>query len=150
MDGWTTLQAEPASAGGLNATDRPAPAGSTPGPTYGFARERVGKMIACLIGRPAAAPQGYFSDGIIDATAMNYEPLPYAGDTALFQPIERPTIFDYRPGWADTVRGELLAFDVPGGHHTMLQQPNVRVLGEKLRAWLERAQAKHQMAKHGR
>jgi amino acid adenylation domain-containing protein len=109
------------------------------------ALDRARKAAGRLAGRQAAAPQGHFFDGIIDATAMNYEPRPYAGDMALFQPVERPDIYDYRPGWAELVQGELTAFDVPGGHHTMLTEPHVRVLGDKLRACLERAQAKHPM-----
>ncbi len=77
--------------------------------------------------------------GIIDRTAMNYEPKPYSGDVVLFQPEERPGC-DYRPGWVDVVQGEFDAHDVPGAHTTMLYEPNVQELGAKLRACLERAQ----------
>jgi amino acid adenylation domain-containing protein len=108
----------------------------------GFAAERAGKVVARLLRRAAAGgPPGHYFDGIIDRTAMHYEPLPYPGDIALFQPIERPDIFDYRPGWEEIVTGTVTAYDVPGGHHTMLHEPNVRVLADKLRAALDRAQA---------
>jgi thioesterase domain-containing protein len=59
---------------------------------------------------------------------------------ALFQPADRPDLLDYRPGWRDVVRGAFAAFEIPGGHRTMLEQPHVAELGARIKGCLRRAQ----------
>jgi thioesterase domain-containing protein len=99
------------------------------------------------VGLPApAVPIGHYFSGIIDATAMNYVPQPYAGDIALFQPVERPDVYDYRMGWLEVVQGELFAYDIPGGHMTMLHEPNVQELAAQLRACLDHVQSRRRQA----
>lgn len=71
---------------------------------------------------------------------MDYQPPAYFGDVALFQPMLQLDVLDFRPGWAERVRGELLAYDVPGSHVTMLTEPHVQELGALMSAALIRAQ----------
>jgi amino acid adenylation domain-containing protein len=102
------------------------------------------------IGRrlPEAVSQLSAFNGILDQAALRYEPRSYAGDVVLFQPSRRPHVLDYRAGWADVVTGEFDAHDIPGTHYTMLEQPEVMVLGAKIRDCLHRAQGQaHQAQK---
>ena len=75
-----------------------------------------------------------------ERTAREYAPPIYFGDVALFQPTLRIDVMDYRPGWAERVRGHLSAHDIPGAHGTMLDEPNVQDLGALIRAALLQAQ----------
>jgi amino acid adenylation domain-containing protein len=111
-------------------------------------RARLGlARILRRFGLPAPpGPVGHYFSGIIDATAINYVPQPYAGDIALFQPLERPDVYDYRAGWLKVIQGELFAYDVPGGHHTMLHEPNVQELAARLRACLDHVQSRRRQA----
>ncbi len=76
----------------------------------------------------------------LDRAAWIYDPPPYGGDVALFQPVERPRLLDSRPGWGRVVQGQLTADEISGGHSTMLQPPYVEELGAKMREALVRAQ----------
>ena len=69
-----------------------------------------------------------------------YQPPVYPGDVALFQPTQRLDVLEFRPGWAERVRGELSARDVPGTHVTMLREPHVQELAALMRAALLHAQ----------
>lgn len=71
---------------------------------------------------------------------LEYQPPDYFGDVALFQPMLQLDVLDFRPGWAERVRGELAAYDVPGSHVTMLKEPHVQELGALMSATLIRAQ----------
>jgi thioesterase domain-containing protein len=69
----------------------------------------------------------------------NYQPQVYWGTASLFwteyqnEYIERyPTL-----GWGDFVAGGLDVQPIPGNHDTMVQEPHVRVLAEKLRLCME-------------
>lgn len=85
-------------------------------------------------------------DNILEALFVAervYDPLRYEGDVALFRAS------DYREaanapnrcgGWDKVVDGALTVHEVPGDHLGILDEPNVRVLGEKLRAVLQTAQ----------
>jgi amino acid adenylation domain-containing protein len=77
---------------------------------------------------------------VLDNAALRYETPTYAGDVALFQPADRPDILDYRQGWREVVRGAFAAFEIPGGHRTMLELPHVAELGARMDACLRRAQ----------
>ncbi|TFI59011.1 amino acid adenylation domain-containing protein [Sphingomonas parva] len=71
--------------------------------------------------------------GALERAAYGYRPGAYGGDVALFQPIDRPAVHDTRPGWADLVTGALTAYDIPGEHGTMWDQPNLASFGARLR-----------------
>jgi hypothetical protein len=113
---------------------------------WAYAADRVGGMLEPAsrwlpldIGR--RAPLG--SD-VLNRAALVYEPEPYAGNAVLLQPVERPTVLDYRAGWSEVVRGRFAAYDLPGDHTTILRQPLVRHLGATLGACLARAQGGQQ------
>jgi thioesterase domain-containing protein len=74
--------------------------------------------------------------------ATNYEPLPYPGDVALFQAVERPSgwYWDLRNAWSELIRGSFKSHDIVGGHDGMFREPFVAVLGSELKNSLERAQ----------
>ena len=76
----------------------------------------------------------------LDRAAYDYRPAVYDGDVALFQPEDRATVLDARPGWAGVVCGRLTAYEIAGGHSTMLQLPHVRDLAARMRAALLAAQ----------
>lgn len=42
-------------------------------------------------------------------------------------------------GWRSRVSGTIHCFDIPGGHTTMLQEPHVAVLAEKMQAYINRS-----------
>ena len=72
---------------------------------------------------------------------------PLQGQISLFRATQgtgdladEPSIEQYHDplfGWAPHVTGEILAFDVPGGHSSMLQEPNVPVLAEQMQTVLD-------------
>ena len=78
----------------------------------------------------------------LDRAAYDYRPPAYDGDVALFQPADRPSVLDARPGWARLTRGRFAAYEIPGGHSTMLQQPDVRHLADRMREALHAAQGR--------
>jgi len=42
-------------------------------------------------------------------------------------------------GWKSRVNGTIHCFDVPGGHTSMLQEPNVQVLAEQMQNYINLA-----------
>ena len=46
--------------------------------------------------------------------AFAYEPPPYDGAVTLFQAADTPDVYDYQPGWADVVKGELGSYTAAG------------------------------------
>jgi thioesterase domain-containing protein len=48
--------------------------------------------------------------------------------------------YDPQFGWGDIIAGEIDIHYVPGSHLLLLEEPNVRVLAEKLKPCLEKAQ----------
>ncbi|MGA7266042.1 MAG: amino acid adenylation domain-containing protein [Stellaceae bacterium] len=74
---------------------------------------------------------------VLERAALLYEPKPYAGPVVLLQPTRRWV--DYRTGWTELLTGAFSALDCPGDHNSMLEEPNVQVLGATIRACLSRA-----------
>jgi thioesterase domain-containing protein len=72
-----------------------------------------------------------------------YDPPVWDGKVTLFRPAEKSLrgVDDETAGWGAWARGGVDIFQVPGGHVTMLRQPNVRVLAEFLKRSLLEAQA---------
>jgi thioesterase domain-containing protein len=78
-----------------------------------------------------------------DRAMQRYVPQAYPGRATLFlasEPLVRYSP-DPRLGWSELAAGGLEVHVVPGTHHTMLRQPHVRVLSEKLRICIHRAQS---------
>ena len=72
--------------------------------------------------------------------SRRYVPKPYSGPIALMWASDRPERCpDPRLGWGDLAPG-LEVHTVPGDHITMLAEPHVQVLAERLNACLDAAQ----------
>ncbi|WP_017717583.1 non-ribosomal peptide synthetase [Kamptonema formosum] len=73
----------------------------------------------------------------------NYVPQVYPGRVTLFRSIERPTRKYYEPflGWEELAAGGVEVVEVPGHHKTLILEPYVRFLAEKLRVCVDKAQA---------
>jgi amino acid adenylation domain-containing protein len=92
------------------------------------------RQLRPRVGGPASFAQ------LLYHAAETYQPQPYGGAVALFQPESRPTAYDFRPGWAAAVRGALTSYDIPATHWTLLDEDNVGCLGATMNACLKRAQ----------
>jgi thioesterase domain-containing protein/acyl carrier protein len=87
--------------------------------------------------RGAAEPvTPWLPTSVLQNAALKYEPRSYRGPVLLLQPIERPSILDYRQGWEEVVTGTLEFSVCPGDHNTMLEPPNVEILAGRIRAHL--------------
>jgi surfactin family lipopeptide synthetase A len=77
-----------------------------------------------------------------DKARIRYVPRPYSGPVVLFRAYKQLSglVTDLALGWKDVLRGSLEIFDVPGHQETMLSEPNVAFLAEKLTAQLLAAQ----------
>ena len=42
-------------------------------------------------------------------------------------------------GWGQRARGRVRAYDIPGGHSSMLQEPHVQILAEQLQSSIDEA-----------
>jgi aspartate racemase len=75
--------------------------------------------------------------------SRSYNPPVWHGRVTLFRPTEKSLrgVDDETAGWGAWTRGGVEVFQVPGGHITMLKQPNVRILAGFLRKCLLQAQA---------
>jgi thioesterase domain-containing protein len=88
------------------------------------------------------------------AALPRYDVKPYAGRVTLFRPklnvayslsggrwLSETRQFLYEDnGWTKFVR-DLAVYEVPGDHDSMVLEPNVRVLAERLRACIEKAES---------
>src|SRR5262249_37240893 len=80
----------------------------------------------------------------------NYEPRGvFRGDLALFRATrgtgdDEPYIERYSDpllGWGRRTSQGVHVYDIPGGHSSMLQEPNVRVLATRMQAYLDQVLA---------
>jgi len=68
-----------------------------------------------------------------------YTPQPYSGRVVLFRAMERGAFEEnanYHMGWGLLAPEDLQIFEVPGDHLSILKEPNVQVLAEKLQMHL--------------
>lgn len=79
----------------------------------------------------------------INQAGMQYEMRRYPGSVTLFCASEKSLrgVRDPYAGWQSLAAGGLEVYEIPGGHVSILAEPQVRVLAQHLRACLERAQA---------
>jgi amino acid adenylation domain-containing protein len=70
--------------------------------------------------------------------ASKFVPKPYGGDVLIFRASERylNPYDDYYLGWESIVRGGIECFEIEGDHMSILDQPTVGLLAEKLDAKL--------------
>jgi len=88
------------------------------------------------------AEQGYVPDAL------------YRGEVVLFRSTQKSSIFDGTEvddtpyceiysdpllGWEQRVTDGVKVFDVPGGHSSMLQEPNVQVIAHHMQAYINQA-----------
>jgi len=76
--------------------------------------------------------------------SRGYKPKVYRNPAVLFTPSE-PIGSNYREpisAWKKFFAGGMEIHKVPGNHYTLMVEPNVRILGEKLRECLEQANSK--------
>ena len=70
-----------------------------------------------------------------------YVPAPYAGRVTLFRAQEVARAYDHvgpRLGWSEAVLPQLDVVEVPGGHDSLVREPNVRMLASGLEEVLRR------------
>jgi aspartate racemase len=79
----------------------------------------------------------------IHEAGTRYSPTPYSGDITLFRASEKSLrgVNDEFAGWRELATGDLEVVEIPGGHVSMLAEPQVRTLAQQLKARLESAQA---------
>jgi thioesterase domain-containing protein len=70
-----------------------------------------------------------------------YDVEPYSGRVTLFRASEQPVgiVPDGTSGWAPVAGGGVEVFEVPGGHESILFEPNVATLAGLLRVSIDRA-----------
>ena len=70
--------------------------------------------------------------------SIRYEPPPYLGRVVIFQSADRPggPHWDLNTGWRDFVKGQMEVVDVPGTHKSMLQEPCVEIMADRMRECL--------------
>lgn len=114
---------------------------------YDYVRERLNALALKYlyvfyktVGRPVPQTVGSITD-INTFAAANYKPRPYAGTLTIFRSVKREALDgdDELLGWGGLAAGGYEVHDVPGTHHDMTQEPNVRILAEEVRKCLNRA-----------
>ena len=75
------------------------------------------------------------------AAVKDYVPQVYSGHATLFAASDDLTAaYDVEEGWRELLGGRLEKVEISGNHMDIIKEPHVRVLAEKLRAALDRAQ----------
>jgi thioesterase domain-containing protein len=74
------------------------------------------------------------------AAVKDYVPQTYSGGVTLFLASDLTAGYDLQDGWRELVDGSVGVHVISGNHINMINDPHVRVLAEKLRGCLERAQ----------
>jgi amino acid adenylation domain-containing protein len=77
-----------------------------------------------------------------DKSRIRYVPSPYSGPVVLFRANKQLSglMTDFTLGWKDVLNGNFEICEVPGHQETMLSDPNVSYLAEKMTAQLHAAQ----------
>ena len=73
----------------------------------------------------------------------DYVPQTYAGDVTLFLATDLTAAYDLHDGWRELVGGQIEVHEITGNHINIIKEPHVRLLAEKLRGCLEKAQEDH-------
>lgn len=103
--------------------------------------ELAARLQAQMIEAAAQTPLAEPLKRIIVANTRSlnkFVPKAYAGSAVVFRASERnlDPYDDRCLGWESVVRGAIRSFEIDGDHVTMLEEPAVRVLAEKLNATL--------------
>jgi thioesterase domain-containing protein/acyl carrier protein len=75
------------------------------------------------------------------AVELRYRPKPYPGRITLFKAAEHEAVFGPDPemGWGRVARGGVEVYEVPGDHMTILDEPRLAKLVERLQVCLDAA-----------
>ncbi len=112
---------------------------------YRFRMRRAAQALGCscyrLVGRALPASLHYFQVEEAHKQALeHYSVQPYPGKITLIRAADEPetvgTQRDSGLGWESFAGGGLEIHDVPGGHISMFEEPNVGALAEALKALL--------------
>jgi thioesterase domain-containing protein len=111
-------------------------------------RVRIEKTVSPILARYGfrmTHSQAYRLEAIAEAhtrAQRTYTPQPYRGRILLVRAQKQP--FGRRPGpalgWGKLLEGDLELQQMPGEHRTVLEEPNVQVLAQLLKASLNKAQ----------
>ena len=79
------------------------------------------------------------------AVSLLYRPGPYPGRITLFKAKEEGEAYgpDPKMGWGELAQDGVEVFEVPGDHMSILDQPRVAELADRLRSCLSATQKKH-------
>jgi thioesterase domain-containing protein len=98
------------------------------------------------VGRPLPAALKNIEE-INFAAVKDYVPQTFAGDVTLFLATDLTADYDLHDGWRELVSGRIEAHEITGNHINIIKEPHVRLLAEKLKGCLERAQGDHTTAR---
>jgi thioesterase domain-containing protein len=94
--------------------------------------ERIPVQTVCLFAESQYRPQGLFEGELVLFRATSGE----AADEPFAQRFDDPLL-----GWGRRSTGGVKVIDIPGGHYSMLQEPNVRVMADHMNLYVEGALA---------
>jgi acyl transferase domain-containing protein/thioesterase domain-containing protein/acyl carrier protein len=103
-------------------------------------KRRVGTLLRGISGSLPAALQGIEAANI--QAIRTYVPHSYPGRLTLFPASKQPAGLDYGPdmGWAGLAAGGVEVHEVPGYYGSIVLEPRVRILADRLRACLDKVQ----------
>jgi len=119
----------------------------------------VRRRIGAFLDRPSPGSTASDAEGLFDLSRMpepfrnlleahyralrEYVPTDYPGRVTLFRARTRPLLRLHGRdlGWSRLAAGGLEIIEITGNHHSILSEPHVRVLAQRLRFYLEKAQA---------
>lgn len=106
--------------------------------------QKLPKQLRSLLFSPSTnAPWALLeTERAINHALKNYTTRPYRGRLTLFRASKQPMGIYPDPtlGWGELVTGELVIHEVPGFHGTIVAEPHVRFLAEKLTTCIDEAQ----------
>jgi thioesterase domain-containing protein len=114
----------------------------------GRIKTRIGRKVQGITYKDCPYSEGSLSRAlqeVLEANRQaltNYVPQVYPGRIILFLSSEAPerAFYDRRLGWNEMAAEGLEVHVVPGNHDTLFGEPYVRILAQKLRACLQKAQ----------
>ena len=126
------------------------------GDPWGYLKSRFGQRFKQALYRGykvvgKSLPQTFGTVHDINSfAAANYAPRPFPGKVTIFRSAVRSFLEgnDELLGWRE-LADTLEVYDVPGSHHDITREPNVRVLADKMREALEKASQEVQHASRG-
>jgi amino acid adenylation domain-containing protein len=115
-----------------------------------YVLEQAQRLNLALLGNDLTRIQRLFDVYKANASALHcYVPRPYHGRMTLFRADDGPGRPDPTLGWNELAVDGVELHVVPGGHYTMLREPDVRSLAEQLRHAIAQIQTPSEEVRHG-